>query len=529
MRFIATMSHEIRTPLTSIIGLTDLLMENDLPKRQKHFLQMIHSAEENLLHIVNNILDFAKIEANKLVMDPVEFDLIEFVEETVAMFAIFAQNKGLELVTEIDPTLVVSSPKFIGDSKRLRQILWNLISNSIKFTDKGHIVVKVEVDSENLTNPSIPVIFQIIDTGIGMDLATQKKLFNEYFQANSTFRTHGGTGLGLSISKRLIDLMGGDISLTSKVGEGTTFKFHVKFQPAPSFTQISLLDSKPFVNKTAIVVGCQGKNRTLEFLEHLLGLWGFQLEVIILQQEKEELLSQIKPGFMNPHLVIFDYSQQFGANFHERLNLDKKKTKVLALMRFASKPLTDDTFIHDIVALPIRARQLKSTVESLFEEKEQEKEQEENEKEKETIKVCGPELTKAPGFSPQPISVLLAEDNVINQQVMVELLNRLNVHCDVVENGAQAVDAVTTKNYDLVFMDKYMPEMNGDEATESIRRWEKSQETKKHTPIVALTGSVTADDERTCLKAGMDSFLSKPVRLKDLADCLRMWTTRKDN
>jgi two-component system sensor histidine kinase/response regulator len=509
--FLANVSHEIRTPMNAILGMTELALDTPLNEAQRQYLKTVKSAADNLLGIINDLLDFSKIEAGKLALDPADFFLRATLGDTLRTLAIRAHKKGLELVSHVQPDV---PDALIGDAGRLRQVLLNLVGNAIKFTEEGEVVVRVEVASDLATAGDVGLRFTVRDTGIGIPSEKQESIFRAFEQEDaSTTRRYGGTGLGLTIAARLVTLMGGTITVESQPGRGSSFAFTARLglqlhPPQPVAARPPVL----LYNLRVLIVDDNATNR--QILEEWLRGW--QMEPVA-RGDGFTALDALWHGAANgkPYaLVLLDSRMPdtggltLAATIRERAELSATRVILLTsgdlpgdLARF--RELRIDAHLLK----PVQQEELLETIYRVM-----------NRTQGSAPKVVGPapvqDLPPAPVPVVTPLHVLVAEDNEFNAQLLTQLLARQGHDVRLASNGREALAVLGGGTFDLLLLDVHMPELDGFQVVRTIR--EREQTTGGHLPIIALTARSRTEDRERCLAAGMDEFLSKPVRPADL-------------
>lgn len=498
--FLATMSHEIRTPLNGIIGMAELgLMDDEISMVQRERLLDIKTSGESLLEIINEILDISKIEADKLELEEIEFSIRDLIQKVVNLLSVKIFQEKLEFVCEIDPDL---PDVIIGDPLRIRQILINLLSNAVKFTEEG--TISIEVKMKEHIEEQISLEFSVVDTGIGIEFNKQNQLFESYSQAEkSTTRTHGGTGLGLNISQRLVQLMGGKISVESEPGKGSRFFFMLNMITGNQIEKPWLLKlNKP--NDQFKVLIIDDNEKSAKVITKLLDFWGIKnlyaqdcatCFELLKQQEFDLILIDYYLKSKNGVELAEEIKKMLGEKTIPEIRLlspSKAGIEILKLKK-AQK--------YEFLTKPVLQNDLRYLLITLFGSKEQ--------------KLQEQQLLPETHLSPDKVlQILVAEDQVINQKIVVQLLEKKGWQVNAVGNGKLALEAVQQKNYDIILMDVQMPEMDGFDSTRNIRIFEKDK--AYHTPIVAMTAHAMKGDREKCLAAGMDHYITKPVNPNEL-------------
>ncbi len=520
--FLATMSHEIRTPMNGVLGMAELLIGTELTSKQQRFAETIHKSGNALLTIINDILDFSKIEAGKLELNKTVFDLRLLIEELGIMFAEQAHRKGLELTCNYPAD---GHSMFRGDAERIRQIIVNLIGNALKFTEKGEILLKVELFNKD--DDKCLIRFRVRDTGLGIEPAAQEKIFDSFSQADgSTTRKYGGTGLGLTICKKLTELMNGKIGIKSQPNLGSTFWFAIPLKKEVAIKQsISKLSNLDFKNNRLIIADSNTTN--CEVLEQQFTSWGMDYYSV---DNGKKALRAMKEAFQqgNPFsLAIIDNNLPGldGISLARKIKNDPDLSNIKLIMLSSVGNLEETgqwlmAGIESYLSKPIRQSELYESVSKALAS-----DGEENPTSEQTSATHSLEKT----FSLKG-HILVAEDNMVNQELVKEMLTNLGCTLEVVDNGRKAFETISDcpldnlqQPYDLILMDCQMPEMDGFEATEKLRQWESEQKVLERIPIIALTANAMEGDRDKCIAAGMDDYMTKPFNLEQLGALLHRW------
>lgn len=516
--FLANMSHEIRTPLNGIIGMADLaLMDEELTDLQRERIIDIKQSGESLLDIINEILDISKIEADKLELEFIDFSVRDVLEKVTRLLSVKIFQEKLEFICSIDPEI---PDIFIGDPVRLRQILINLVGNAIKFTDEG--IVGVYVKMLEKKEESVKIEFSVVDTGIGIPKENIKDLFKSYSQADkSTTRTHGGTGLGLNISKKLVEMMGGEIGVESKQGDGSRFYFVIDFKLGKQTEDAVKLELEKSGKDVNILI-VDDKKESTNVIKKYLDYWNINSQSAKTCDEGLKALQSFakkKKGF---DIVLVDYYMP-----------NMKGTEILKQMEGEIEEglipevvfLTTPQYVHadkkekmpvieNALSKPVHQRELYSLLMQLLNKKAGSSET----GTKSSAKKAKQDKQK------EAINILVAEDQVINRKIVNQLLEKKGWNVELAENGKQAFDKTKDKKFDIILMDVQMPEMDGFDATRLIRKSEK--EKNIHTPIIAMTAHAMKGDKEKCLAVGMDYYISKPVNPAELYKAIEKYAKK---
>ncbi|MFP4517494.1 MAG: response regulator, partial [Desulfovibrionales bacterium] len=497
-RFLASMSHEIRTPLNSIQGMADLLLETPLTKEQKNYVAIFKSSGEDLLNIINDILDISKIEANQLGLEHIDFDLCETVDSVTRILALPAHKQHIELVCRIKP----GTPAMLkGDPVRLRQILLNLLGNAVKFTESGEIVLGIE--QQTIENDRVWLRFTVRDTGIGIPRDLQGKVFDVFTQSDSsTTRKYGGTGLGLAICKRMVELMGGDITLDSEPGRGSVFTFTARFETGRNARQLW----SPFLQGKRILIADDHPATRKTLAEYARA---FGAETTLAGSLSESLATAWDERGNPADILVLDARMKDGSGYElaKRLNGNGSKTQqrviILAEMDLLSSPshaLIQP--VHATLTKPVTPADFRKALTKPIEQPG-------------NLIPSHAAIPAKPSEASDPVKILLVEDSENNRMLITWFLRSPAYRVDVAENGVEAVEMYTATEYDVILMDIQMPLMDGLQATREIRKLE-TERGSPPTPIIALTASAFQDDEHKCRQAGCTAYLPKPVKKEDL-------------
>jgi signal transduction histidine kinase/DNA-binding response OmpR family regulator len=501
--FLATMSHEIRTPMNGVVGMASLLKQTSLTIEQKEYTDTIITSGEALLNVINDILDFSKIEAGKMELEQKDFNLRNCIEEVLDLFAVKANKMGIDLIYQIDFKVPAS---IIGDSLRLRQVITNLVSNAVKFTQHGEIFIGVHL--LNVKENKATLGFEIRDSGIGIPADKISRLFKAFSQVDSsTTRKYGGTGLGLVICEKLIALMQGGISVQSEVGKGTSFSFDIVVELSQEAQNEANLDIAILEHKKVLIVGDNfTSNSVIQS-----NLQQFKCKTTLATSGKEALLLLFETTEIDLIVADMQMNDMDGMQLASRvrqehaklpivllsgLGDDKPKGRLEDFCAIVNKPIKQNVFVKQILRL-LKQEEGPATVEK-------------------TNNLLTTEFSKI-----YPLNILIAEDNATNQKLAERVLTKLGYKPEKALNGEEALFAHEKRNYDLILMDMQMPIMDGLEATGKIRLL-----AGKQPIIIATTANAMAEDRKTCLDAGMDDYISKPLKVEELVKIIEKWAAK---
>lgn len=519
--FLAKMSHEIRTPMNGVLGMTDLLLRSALTDHQRKYVTIAHHSAETLLNVINDILDFSRIEAGKLSLNFTDFDLFDTIGDAIELLAEAAHKKDLEIVYGFSPEV----PQWVrGDPLRLRQVLFNLVGNGIKFTDTGEVVVRVS--AEEITEESVILLFEIMDTGIGIAPEIEEQILKPFEQADGTItRKFGGTGLGLPIARQLIDMMDGKFWIEGTPGKGSIFRFTAKLERQVTPSDQDCCQPWNLPSMKVLVVDDNATCR--DMLTHHLSNWGLTTDAAADGQQALEMLRAAANGGQPIELALLDLKMPglSGIEIGQAIGTDTALagTRVIVMTTLTQHDhvnVANDSGNLSFLTKPVRPSELHSLIKMLMSMA-----SEESLSMAQNADAPEPESSdQAPALD---ATVLLAEDNPVNQEVTCAYLTALGCRVDVVVTGLEVMEALERESYDAVLMDCQMPEMDGFQATKMLRLREKQRNQERPTPVIAVTANALEGERDRCLEAGMDDYICKPFSQDELRVILQRWLDQR--